>query len=55
MKMRSSLQIVDNRENVPAATKEAFCLEREHILLSEFSYCRLICKEVVPIYMDHGY
>lgn len=33
MKMVSLLQITDNRENVPAVTKEAFCLEREHVLL----------------------
>lgn len=33
MKMISLLQIMDNRENVPAVTKEAFCFEREHILL----------------------
>lgn len=38
MKMVSLLQIMDNRENVPAVTKEAFCLEREHVLLWEFSY-----------------
>lgn len=56
MKIISLLQIMDNCENVPAVTKEAFCLEREHILLREFSYCRLkICKKVVPIYNDHGY